>query len=600
MVRFFHAPPAAAALVLAACGAAPAPPPPPPPAAIAPAPAAELKRLVSAYEDEYRELNPRPLPQGADLRFDGGAGSNISAQFLADSLDVERRYLDAVRALPRARLPPDLQLTRDLFERERELAVESFTYPSELLPVNPFRSVPVEFAQAAAGGGAYAVLDAEDYEHWRLRAQDFVRWTDQAIANMRDGLRRGYTEPRVIVAEMLPLIAALARDDAESVFYRPLAALPATMPDAERRRIAEGIRAGVRDEILPAYRALLDFLTREYLPRARQSVGLTALPLGESWYRFLIRRESASTLTPAQIQAIGAADADRLHARLQSLLGEAGYAGDPKTFAQAALHNPETAAKTPEELVSAYAKLEMQAAAALAPLFAAAPQAAVAVRPLERFREATSPALLYQRAARSGAAAVLYVNTAGIARGPLAPDAASLLREALPGYHYLLSIEAQQAALPAFRRYGGDPGFVQGWGIYAESLGEALGEYRDPESRFAAVADRLQCAAGAVIDTGLHALGWTRERALEYLEKELPVDESAAQLIVDRAIALPGEAVACALGARAIETLRARAEQSLGAAFDVRAFHAALLDDGAMPLDMLETRTERWLRSRHP
>lgn len=587
----------AAALCLTACGAPP--PPPPTPVAGTRAPADQLRHLVEEYWDDYRLLNPRLLPQGAAVRFDSAGGLNISAQFLADSLALERRYLDALTALPRDRSPADAQLTYDLFQRERELAVESFTYPAELLPVNPFRSVPLEFARSGTGTGPYAILSAKDFDNWQLRVEDYVRWTDQAIANMRDGMRRGYTEPRTLVAEMLPVLGALAEDTPSNVFYDPLHSIPGTLAEPERKRLSEGIRFGVKSKVLPAYRALRDFLRDEYLPRARQSVGLSALPLGESWYAFLIRRETGSRLKPAELHAIGVAETERLRGRLQSLLAEAGFAGNAQAFYEAMHREPRTALKTAEELQNFYDQLKAEAASAIPTLFEGLPQGDFAIRRLEPFRDTTAIPLTYQRAANRDSPAILYVNMGGIEAMPIVPTIPLFLREAIPGYHLQISIQEERKDLPTFRRQGGDPGFVEGWGLYAESLGDGLGLYRDTESKFAALSDQLACAAGMAADTGIHALGWSRDQALDYLRAQLPADDAGVKNAVDRIIALPGEAAACAMGARTIQSLREHAEQSLGARFELRAFHSELLGDGAMPLDILESSFNRWLSGPH-
>ncbi len=584
MIRFLHSVPIGFAIMaLLGCGSAPPPPIHPP---IAPAPHEQLARLVEQYWAEYLRLNPQRLPEGAARRFDGADGYDISAQFLADSLALERGYLGAVLDLPRLRLDADWRLTYDVFRRERELAVESFTYPSELLPVNPFRSMPQLFAQTGAGAGQYAILSAKDYEHWRARMDAYVRWTGQAVANMREGMRRGYALPRVLVEETLPQLAALGADSPANVFYQPLGSIPATLADSERYRISQGITAGVRDRILPAYRMLHDFLRDEYLPRARENVGLSALPLGESWYAFLIRREADASLTPAEIHRMGQTEVERLHARLQSLLAEAG--------------SPRQSNRSTDDLSSFYADLKAQVAAAMPALFSQAPQADFAIRGVETFRQPTAPALSYQRGTPNGnTAATLYVNAAAMTARPVTASAALFLQQAVPGHQYQLAIQQARSDLPAFRRLGGDPAFVEGWGIYAASLGEEMGLYRDPESRIAALMVEMGCAAGLVIDTGLHAQGWTREQAIDYLKAQLSIDESAARETVDRDLSLPGEALACAMGGRRIRGLRARTEQTLGARFDVKAFHAELLDGGAMPLDILEPRIDRWLDAVH-
>ncbi len=404
MIRFLHSVPIGFAIMaLLGCGSAPPPPTHPP---IAPAPRDQLARLVEQYWTEYLRLNPQRLPEGAARRFDGASGYDVSAQFLADSLALERSCLGEVLELQRPRLDADSQLTYDVFKRERELAVESFTYPSELLPVNPFRSMPQLFAQTGAGAGQYAILSAKDYENWHARMDAYVRWTGQAIANMREGMRRGYALPRVLVEEMLPQLAALGADSPANVFYQPLSSIPATIADSERNRLSQGITAGVRDRILPAYRTLLDFLRGEYLPRARESVGLSALPLGRFWYAFLVKQETDTSLTPAEIHRIGQAEVERLHGRLQSLLAEAG--------------NPRPPSRSSDELSSLYGELKVQVAAAMPALFSQAPQADYAIRAVETFRQATAPALSYQRGTPNGkTAATLYVNTADMAARPV-------------------------------------------------------------------------------------------------------------------------------------------------------------------------------------
>lgn len=579
------------ASALLACSPSSAPPPLARPSAVPPV--AQLTRLVDEYWDESQRLNPHS--RSAVVRFEPAAGYDISAQFLADSLDLERRYREALLAVPRDALDAESQLTYDIFKRERDVAIEGYTYPSELMPVNPFRSVPLEFARAGAGVGSYAILSSKDYESWRARAAGYDRWTAQAIANMREGLRRGYVLPRVLVVRLLPMLAALGADTPANVFYRPLGAIPSTLRTEERQRISEGITATVKEGILPAYRRLHDFMRDEYLPRARLSIALSALPLGPAWYAHLVRRETASRLTPADIHAIGAAETERLRGRLQSLLAEAGFAGNAQAYFEAAQREPRVAYKTPEELLDFYAQLKVSTAAALLPEFAESPQGDFLIRPVEPFHAGGTPALFYERGANRGAAAVLYVDT----RQPLIPRTPDFLREALPGLHLQLTIQQERSGLPKFRRLGGDPGFVEGWGLYAELLGEELGLYGDTEAKFASLTDELACAAALVVDTGVHGLGWSREQALDYLRAQVPTSEEAANETIDRIIALPAEALDCGMGLRVFRGLRAHAQQVLGARLDLRDFHAELIDDGAMPLDILESAANLWLNARH-
>jgi uncharacterized protein (DUF885 family) len=593
MTGFLRLAMALAAFALSGCGAAPAPPSTPPTGPTA-APGDRLTNLVERYWDDSLRLNPQYLPEGPDVRFDPGAGADISAQFLADSLALEKRYLETARALPREQLTRAEQLTYDIFVRQRELAVESFTYPSELLPVNPFRSMPQRFARAATSAGAAAAADAAEHERWQAASERFVRWTAQAITNMREGMRRGYSMPRGLVIETLPMLAALGADTPTNPFYEPLG----TQAGAGQQRFAQSMAARIREKILPAYRELHAFLRDEYLPRTRSNGGLSVLPLGAAWYAFLIKRETGSHLKAAELHALGLAETERLHGRMQALLGEAGFAGHAQSFFEAMEQGPHTVS-TPDELMHFYEQLKAETTAAISTMFEQTPQADFNARPVEAFLAATAAPLSYRRAANSTVPAILYINMAGLPTHPLVPAPAMFLREALPGHHFQIATQESRADLPRFRRFGGDPGFVEGWGAYAASLGEELGLYRDAESKFSAVAAQLSCAAGLVVDTGLNALGWSTDQALEFLRSQVPTDETTARNMVDRELALPGEALACALGARTFQNLRARAQQTLGGRFDLRAYHAEILGGGAMPLDILESTVDFWLNGPH-
>jgi uncharacterized protein (DUF885 family) len=562
-----------ALLGLAACGAGPAPTPSQ--AANPAAPHDRLSRIVDRYWDEH-----------------AAAGTPLAPQFMADSLARERRFLNEVLAVPRAGLDADSKLTYDIFKRQRELNIEGFTYPDELLPVNPFEGMPLQFARMAADTGQHPLSSARDYENWLARIDDYVRWTRQAIANMREGLQRGYTSPRVLMERMLPLLQAFGEDSAANVFYGPLRSMPQTIEDPERTRLAASLTRAIKDKLLPAYRELHDFIQHEYLPRARSSVALSALPLGPSWYASLVHRATGSELTPDEIHSIGAAEVERIRARLQPQA-----TGLPADKAAG---------------LSAYQDLKMQTLSAMPALFSAAPPADFEIRAFPPILEA-APLLAYRPAAPDGRApAILYVNTeprgvpaaAGVSAGvsgaagvPAAVAIASFLQEAIPGRHYQAALQRARIDLPKFRRFGSEPAFVDGWALYAASLGDELGLYRDDEAKRGALLGQMRCAVALVVDTGLHAKGWTHAQAVDYLRARLGVDDADANQLTDRFVALPGEATACKMGELKIRALRAHSQQLLGARFDIREFHSEILKDGAMPLDILEAKMKLWLEA---
>lgn len=590
--RFYHIPLATLLLGLSGCGAqAPPVPVKSPPLT---APHELLGHLVERYWDESAAASPWYSWGAMETRYAEAPADTLTAQALADSLALERRYLNDLKGVSRSALDAEGQTTYDLFLRERELTVESFTFPSELLPVNPYDSTPQRFALMSAAAERYALRSERDFDVWQARVRVYGRWTEQAIFNLRAGMRRGYTLPLAVVSRTLPVLAALAEDAPSNVFYQPLRPAAGSDPP-ERARLVGEITKVVKEQILPSYRQLHDFMQREYLPQARNSIGLSALPLGQAWYAHLAKRATDVTRSPAELHAAGVAAVERLHVRLQALAAESGFAGNLQGFIDSLRNDPRLLARTADETLNAYQEMKPQVATAAATLLGAAPRADFDIHGVEAFRAATVSELTYRRSMASGKIpAVLYINTADLDKRSRPGSTARYLREAVPGHHYQLALQQERADLPRFRRFGGAPAFIDGWGLYAASLGEELGLYRNADDKFGALLAQLECAVGVVIDTGVHAQNWSRVQALDYLHAHLPVDDVAAALFVDRVLALPGDALSCMAGFTKLQALRARAQQALGTRFDVQAFHMALLRNGSMPLDILDSEMTRW------
>jgi len=564
MTRFSHTLICALALTaLAGCGA-PSTPAVTPPAKTAAVPE-RLGRIVERYWDE------RLAPQ-----------EGISPQYLADSLSIERRYLAEVLSIPREGLDANSRRTYDIFVRQRQLAIEGFTYPSELLPLNPFDGKVARLAGFAADTGQRPLTEPADYENWLRRIDEYVAWTQQAILNMRDGVRRGYTSPRALVERMLPVLERLATDESANVYNTPLRAMPESIKEPERSRLTKELSTAVSTKLLPANRALHEFLLREYLPRARTSLALSDMPLGLPWYGYLIKRATGAALSPEEIHRTASAEVERMGAHIQPprdapLAPSAPPAQPPSLVADA--------------LLGAYRDLEVRVLAALPNLFTQAAQADLDILGAEWLPTPATP-LSYERAGTTGAPpAVLHVATGG---APRSVSIAGFLQQAWPGHHYQYSIQIARTDLPRFRRFGEEPAFVDGWGMYAASLGDELGVYADEAAKADAQATEMRCAVGAVIDTGIQAKGWGRAKALEYLHAHLGIDELDAQALIDWYVANPADALACMIGELRIRAMRTRAQQLLAGRFDVREFHTEILQDGAMPLDILEAKVKTW------
>ena len=539
-----------ALFALAGCGAPSAPAPAP--AAKTPQPS-QLNRIVERYWDE------RLPTEGV-----------IAPQLLADSLNIERRYLAELLGVSREALDAPSRLTYDIFRRRREITIEAFTFPDELLPINPFGGMTQQVAEQAAELAQHPEANAQEYENWLQRIDAYVRWTQQAAANMRAGLRRGYRSPRSVIERMLPILERLGVDDSANVFYAPLRSMPESIKDPERARLTGDLTRAIGEKLLPANRALHDFLQKEYLPRARTGMALSELPLGREWYAFLVKRATSTALSPDEINRMSAAEVERL--------------GAPPPH--------ESVPVAASGLVNAYKELQVQVAAALPQAFPEIPKSELEIQSAEwLFGPAAS--LYYQRGGPGEVPpAILFVDTGRGSKS--AVSIAGFLQFGLPGEHFQIALQEEQTDLPRFRRFGSEAAFSEGWGLYAASLGDTLGLYGDEPAKLDAAAEERRCAVGLVVDTGLHAKGWTRGQAFDYLHVHLGVDDLDAQSLIDGYAASPAEALACA-GAMRFRALRALAQQRLSTRFDLREFHSEILRGGAMPLDILEAQMKGWM-----
>jgi len=561
------------------------------------APGAALATLVEAYWQEHLALNPLRATVLGDHRYDAELPNSLSTAYLGRELDLEKRYLKRLAAIDDRALAGQDLLTYAVFRRGRELEIEGFRYQAELLPVNQFGGLPQTFAQLGSGTGAQPFATTRDYENWLRRVDGFVVWVDQAIVNMRRGSARGYVQPRNVVERMLPQLEQLiAADPAKSVFMKPVATFPKGVPEADQARLRTAYRDAVIRQINPAYQRLHDFIRDEYLPRARSSVAWSELPLGHDWYAYRVKVATTTALTPEEIHRIGLDEVARIGAEMDRVIVELGFKGDRRAFLDSLRADPRFYFDHEEELLAAYGALKARVRARLPELFDQAPKADFEIRAVESFRAAAQATASYQQAAADGSRpGIFYVNTYDLKSRPKYSMEEVYLHEAEPGHHFQLSIQQELPDLPSFRRFGGYGAYVEGWGLYAESLGKELGLYTDPYSYFGALSGEIWRAVRLVVDTGLHAQGWSRQQALDYLLANSAVGATDAAAEIDRYVAVPAQALTYKIGELKIKELKARAQRELGARYDVRAFHHQILGDGALPLDVLDAKIGRWL-----
>jgi len=591
-----------ATLLLGACAAGPATngtsaAAAAPVAAASPSEAGRLQQLVDAYFEDYLALNPLVATSIGDRRYDDRFEVQISPQWRARSEQMQRDYLARLQQIDAGRLSGQDLLTYRVFETGRQRDLESFRFPSHLIPLNQFYSVPNSFAQLGSGNGMQPFETAEDYDRFLKRVDGFVAWTDQAIVNMREGAAKGYTLPKVLAERVLPQLEAqvVARPE-DSIYWGPVKNLPADIGAADRERITAAYRKAIETKLVPSYRRLHEYIRVDYLPLCRTTVGLDALPDGKAWYEQRVRDITTTDLTPAQIHDIGLAEVARIHGEMASVMARVGFEGSLDDFFRFLNSDPRFVWPTREALIAGYVDIKNRVDPQLPRLFEELPRADYEVRAVEPFREKSAAGGSYQAASEDGSRpGIFYANTYDLSARPKWAMEALSLHEGNPGHHFQISIAREQKSLPRFRRFGGYTAYSEGWGLYAESLGPDLGLYTDPYQYFGRLEGELFRAIRLVVDTGLHSRGWTREQVLEYIDANSATSEARRVAETERYIAIPGQALAYKIGQLKISELRARAERELGPRFDVRKFHTAVLADGPLPLDVLEAKVDRWI-----
>lgn len=553
----------------------------------------DLHALFREYWEARLAHEPVRATYLGDHRWDDRL-DDYSPQAREQWLAAVRGFLERARRFDEASLPPEDALNLRLFVQILTEEIDLSQFPGHLMPVRQQDGPHIDLPMLLL---SHPFRTARDYENFIKRLRAFPEQVEQVIGLMREGVRRGIVAPRVIMEKVIPqLEAQIVSGPRESEFARPLRNFPEAIGPEARARLSRELRAAIMEAVVPAYERLLEFVRNEYLPKCRETVGLCHLPNGRAWYRRLARHHTTTDLTPEQIHEIGLTELRRIHAGMREIMKEVGFQGTLEEFIRDLQSRPDMRASSAEDLMSGFAAILRASDPRLPELFGRLPRARYELREIEAFRAPAAPVAYYypppEDMSRPG---YFYVNTYEPRKRLKYTMEALAYHEARPGHHLQIALAMENRSLPDFRRHAGFTIFVEGWALYAESLGAELGGYRSPYSRFGRLTYDAWRAARLVVDTGMHHFGWTREQAVEFMKRNTALAELNIISEVDRYIAWPGQALAYKIGELAIHDLRRLAEERLGEAFDVRAFHDALLAEGALPLDVLRARMARWI-----
>jgi len=553
---------------------------------------AALHALFADYWEDHLRRSPEEATALGDKRYnDRWRGYSVDA--IHDSLRRSRDYGRRLQAIDTAGMSEQDKLSSDLLLRSLDEYQESVGFKEWEIPVNQIHGPHIDIPQLVA---ITPFEDAKDYDNYISRLHRLPELFRQITADMKEGIRDGRVPPKLVSEKVLAQVDDLvAIAPADSPFAAPIKKFPRGMAASEQERVAAEIGQAIARDVLPAYRRFAEFLRTQYVPRGRTQLGIDSIPDGRAYYAFCIRRATTLDLTADEIHQIGLDEVRRDEAEMLDIARKLGYP-DLKSLAAAIKTNPKLHATSKEQLLSLYRAFVDQMTAKLPQLFGTLPKAALIVEATPAYAEKQRPAASYDQGTPDGTRpGLLTVNTYKYAEISLGDVESIAYHEGVPGHHLQLSIAQELAGLPEFRKQYYNTAYLEGWALYSERLGKDVGFYQDPYSDFGRLQGDIWRAIRLVVDTGLHAEHWTRQQVVDFFHDHSTVDEINVQRETDRYIAWPGQALGYKIGQLELLDIRRRAQDRLGAQFDIKKFHDMVVDSGALPLDILDKRATDWI-----
>ncbi len=559
--------------------------------------AKQLKELIDREWEYDLQQSPTRASRLGDRRW-----NDRWTDMSLDAIEARHKHdlavLTELKKIDRSKLTKEDQLNYDLFQKDYEDSIEAHDFHWYLVPLNQRGGIQTENELA----DSLRFETVKDYEDWIARLNNFPHYMEQTVTLMRQGMRERLVLPKVIMQRVPAQIdkQIVSDNDADkSLFYKPFRKFPAGVAVTDQERLSQAALTAIRANILPAYRNFKKFFVEEYLPASYEEVGAWQMPKGEAMYAYFVRRYTTTNVTPQQVHEKGLSEVKRIHDQMLEVMKQVGFKGTLPEFFNFLRTDQRFYYKTPEELFAAYQALAKRIDPNLVKVFRTLPRMPYGVEPIPAAIAPDTTTAYYRQPAGDGSRAGTYfVNLYKPETRPKWEMMALSLHESVPGHHLQIARAQELGDIPNFRRYGGYTAFVEGWGLYAESLGEDMGLYDDPYAKFGQLTYEMWRAVRLVVDTGMHQMHWTRKQAIDYFMENAPKQELDIVNEIDRYIAWPGQALAYKTGELKIKELRARASSELGAKFDLREFHDVVLGSGAVPLDVLERNVNEWIAAK--
>ncbi|MEE9271571.1 MAG: DUF885 domain-containing protein [Candidatus Krumholzibacteria bacterium] len=553
-------------------------------------------QLAELFEDDW-EFRLKQSPTFAtfygDRRYnDKLPVASVSANEHRESR--EKKFLERLRDIDRAALTPGEQLNYDIFGRLKENVIAEYEFRTYLMPITNRSGFHVSFPQLP---DRIPLKSVKDYENYISRLRLFEMWTNDHIKLMREGMKRGYVLPAIVLEGIEGAIEPhIVEEPAKSILFKPFEDFPEKFSDRDREKLKKDGTRAIERSVVAGYKKFLTFLTYEYVPAARNDIGASSLPDGRKFYEHRVRYYTTLDLSPEEVHKTGLAEVKRIRAQMDDVIRRVEFEGTFDEFVDFLRSDDRFYVDKPDELMMHVSLVLKKMDGELPGLFKTLPRMPYGIKPVPDYIAPKTTTAYYNRPSGDGTrAGFYYVNTYDLRSRPLYEVEALSLHEAVPGHHLQIAIQQELTGIPEFRRFSGFTAFVEGWALYAERLGLEAGFYEDPYSDFGRLTYEMWRACRLVVDTGMHYLNWTRQEAIDFLAANTALTLHNITTEVDRYISWPGQALAYKIGELKIRELRELCERELGPRFDVRLFHDVVLGSGAVPLDVLEANVRSWL-----
>lgn len=569
-----------------------------------------IDEVFENYFQERLQFNPIESTIAGDIAYNDTLPNLISDEYQTKQLAFYQNYLNKLEQYKPDDLSEAQRISRDVLLWELDIKIDGlnneipivtsplFGLPLiEMMPINQIFSLHLYMGQLGSGSSAQPFTTVKDYENWLSRMGDYFDFLDTSMMRMQEGIDMGFVHHKIITERMIKQLDDFILTPVEGhVFYTPVLNFPEAFSDADKKGIEESYQKMITDQLIPKYVELQTFLSDTYLPASVETAGIGALPNGKETYEYLVRIHTSTDMTPDEIHQLGLSEVNRIEGEMEKVKEEVGFSGDLNAFFDYVRTSPEQRPFTkPEQVIQNFEDMQERMQPQLKKLFDMTPKAEFVVRRTEAFREASASAE-YNSASKDGSRpGVFYVPIPDVSKYNKFSDESLFLHEAIPGHHYQLSLQQENEKLPSFMHTEGLGVYVEGWALYSESLGKELGLYTDPYQYFGMLSAEMHRAIRLVVDTGMHAKGWSREKAIQFSLAHEAESEASITSEIERYMVAPGQALAYKIGQLKILELRERAKDELGENFDIREFHNQVLNSGSLPLEILEKKIDRWI-----